>query len=233
MYVIGCLEANEAGDYLAGFFAPLAFLWLAAAVFIQSSELREQRRELALTRNEFALNRQVATEQAEAAKAQADAARKAAEMAAEQTSILRDEYESRLQYRALEMFQIKLKAAENALRAARFPLKGQSANVPATFDLDNLKPWLNEAKNEIDKNGVLVAPTRWPEPAPIEKAMRAIRALLDEAIRHFKSVSEVEQARHNADLQKLQERVERAEAGIGELARLGWSADREAGSAEA
>ena len=61
--VFGCMTANETGDFLAGFFAPLAFLWLAAAVFIQSRELREQRRELALTRNEFALNRQVETEQ--------------------------------------------------------------------------------------------------------------------------------------------------------------------------
>lgn len=38
-----CRSLNEFGDYLAGSFAPLAFLWLMIAVFIQSRELREQR----------------------------------------------------------------------------------------------------------------------------------------------------------------------------------------------
>lgn len=31
----GCLPLNELGDFFAGAFAPLAFIWLAVAVFIQ------------------------------------------------------------------------------------------------------------------------------------------------------------------------------------------------------
>lgn len=38
-----CLELNEFGDFLAGTFAPLAFLWLVLAVILQSAELKEQR----------------------------------------------------------------------------------------------------------------------------------------------------------------------------------------------
>lgn len=38
-----CLDLNEFGDFLAGSFAPLAFLWLVVAVFVQSAELKEQR----------------------------------------------------------------------------------------------------------------------------------------------------------------------------------------------
>ena len=45
------LTANELGDFLAGGFAPLAFVWLAGAVFIQSQELAAQRQELKLTRD--------------------------------------------------------------------------------------------------------------------------------------------------------------------------------------
>lgn len=41
-----CLDLNEFGDFLAGTFAPLAFLWLVLAVILQSKELGEQRRAL-------------------------------------------------------------------------------------------------------------------------------------------------------------------------------------------
>ncbi len=43
---LSCRQVNELGDALAGAFAPVAFLWLAGAVHIQSQELAEQRREL-------------------------------------------------------------------------------------------------------------------------------------------------------------------------------------------
>jgi hypothetical protein len=75
------LDLNEFGDFLAGVFAPLAFLWLAAAVGIQSQELAAQRKELRLTRREFEQNREVA-------KAQAEEARKQAEYIGTQTDIL-------------------------------------------------------------------------------------------------------------------------------------------------
>jgi hypothetical protein len=42
------MPLGEIGDPLAGIFAPLAFLWLVAAVLVQSQELQEQRKELKL-----------------------------------------------------------------------------------------------------------------------------------------------------------------------------------------
>ncbi|MCT7666790.1 hypothetical protein [Shinella kummerowiae] len=59
-----CLGLNEWGDFLAGVFAPLAFVWLAIAVVLQSAELREQRKE-------FKHNRNVMKAQAEEARRQA------------------------------------------------------------------------------------------------------------------------------------------------------------------
>jgi hypothetical protein len=59
-----CLTANELGDFLAGVFAPLAFFWLAAAVYIQREELRATKDELVITRN-------VMTAQVDEAKKQA------------------------------------------------------------------------------------------------------------------------------------------------------------------
>ena len=44
---------NELGDFLAGFFTPLAFLWLVYGYLLQSKELRLQREELALTRKQL------------------------------------------------------------------------------------------------------------------------------------------------------------------------------------
>jgi hypothetical protein len=51
------LKPNEIGDTLAGCFAPLAFAWLALAVFLQRLELVAQRVELTLNRD--ALRQQV------------------------------------------------------------------------------------------------------------------------------------------------------------------------------
>lgn len=43
-------DPDVIGDYLAGAFSPLAFLWLIAAVFLQKQELEAQRYELRQTR---------------------------------------------------------------------------------------------------------------------------------------------------------------------------------------
>lgn len=84
----GCLALNELGDFLAGAFAPLAFIWLAAAVLIQSQELKEQRKELRLTRESMEDNREVM-------RAQADEARKQAEYIGQQTKLMEDDQRSR------------------------------------------------------------------------------------------------------------------------------------------
>ncbi|MGN7958930.1 hypothetical protein [Agrobacterium radiobacter] len=74
-------KINEWGDFAAGVSAPIAFVWLVVAVVLQSTELREQRRELSLTRDEFKHNRSVM-------KAQAKEAEKQAKFIEEQTKIL-------------------------------------------------------------------------------------------------------------------------------------------------
>ena len=58
------LDLNEAGDFFSGASAPLAFIWLVVAVFLQRSELQAQRKqleqqmeELRLGREELKLNR--------------------------------------------------------------------------------------------------------------------------------------------------------------------------------
>jgi hypothetical protein len=66
------MPLNSLGDFLAGFFAPLAFLWLFIATMVQSQELALQRRELALTRAEFEQAREVAKAQVVESKRQAE-----------------------------------------------------------------------------------------------------------------------------------------------------------------
>jgi hypothetical protein len=94
-----CLTANEWGDFLAGVFAPIAFLWLVATVWIQSDELRAQRKELSLTRAEFKANRVVMSEQAKEAKRQA-------EFIEMQTQIFSEEANARKQQEQLTSFTI-------------------------------------------------------------------------------------------------------------------------------
>ncbi|MBY5623511.1 hypothetical protein [Rhizobium leguminosarum] len=67
-----CLTLDGWGTYLSGVFAPLAFFWLVATVWIQSRELGEQRQELALTRKEFEHNREVMKAQSDYVGAQTD-----------------------------------------------------------------------------------------------------------------------------------------------------------------
>ncbi|MBB3148222.1 hypothetical protein FHS21_004665 [Phyllobacterium trifolii] len=55
---ISCLRMNEVGDTAAGAFAPLAFIWFLATVFLQRNELQ-------ITRDELAVSRGVAIRQAE------------------------------------------------------------------------------------------------------------------------------------------------------------------------
>ena len=51
------------GDFLAGFFTPLAFGWLVYGYLLQSRELRLQREELTLTRNQLGQQTELLQEQ--------------------------------------------------------------------------------------------------------------------------------------------------------------------------
>lgn len=92
-YYLACRSLNEFGDFLAGVFAPLALIWVAGAVYIQSQELAAQRTELELAREDARQTREVMKEQA----AESRASR---EYISEQTAILRKEQTQREQEKA-------------------------------------------------------------------------------------------------------------------------------------
>ncbi|MCA2374539.1 hypothetical protein ATU3B_23200 [Agrobacterium genomosp. 3 str. CIP 111-78] len=79
---LACRSINELGDALAGAFAPVAFIWLAGTVFIQSQELQAQRQELNETQDVMRQQLEVATMQVTETKASTD-------LFNEQTQILR------------------------------------------------------------------------------------------------------------------------------------------------
>lgn len=107
-YLFGCLTLNELGDYLAGAFAPLAFIWLAAAVLIQSQELKAQRQELRLTRQSVDDNREVM-------QAQANEARKQAEYIGQQTDILKNEQQSRNDAKTSRVFDAAIRRLSGSM----------------------------------------------------------------------------------------------------------------------
>ncbi len=69
---ISCRPINEVGDFLAGAFAPLAFVWLMVAVFIQGKELSLTREEMKLTREVLHEQRNEASRSAEFLKQQTE-----------------------------------------------------------------------------------------------------------------------------------------------------------------
>lgn len=104
-----CLTANEWGDYLAGVFAPLAFLWLIAAVVLQSRELVAQREELSLTRDEMREQRGVLA-------AQADEARRQAEFIGLQTNIMQRQEDERKEAMDVQAFDEKVVELQNLIK---------------------------------------------------------------------------------------------------------------------
>ena len=78
---LSCLEPNALGDTFAGAFAPVAFIWLVAAVLLQRNELAAQRQELRESR--------------EVAKQQVDESRKNVSLIEVQTRILEAEQSQR------------------------------------------------------------------------------------------------------------------------------------------
>jgi hypothetical protein len=63
-FYFGSSALGETGDFLTGWFTPLAFIWFVFAVFLQRKELANQRKELELMRKEYAQSREVSKEQA-------------------------------------------------------------------------------------------------------------------------------------------------------------------------
>lgn len=120
-----CMKPNEIGDFLAGVFAPIAFIWLACAVVLQSYELAAQRKELTFARK-------VAEEQTKATLAQASHAERNADLVQSQLVLSEEEHRRKEEAEAKEQFHIFL----NEIRLAFvFALEGSSADGP---DIDYL-----------------------------------------------------------------------------------------------
>lgn len=94
---LACRSINELGDALAGAFAPVAFIWLAGTVFIQSKELEAQRQELDETQ-------EVMREQLAVAKEQVEETRASTALFKKQTGILEFDHQKRLQNEANKEF---------------------------------------------------------------------------------------------------------------------------------
>jgi|GEM_PF-5460660 len=90
---LGCRSVNELGDTLAGAFAPVAFLWLMGAVFIQSQELKAQREELDETQELMRAQLKVSLQQVEETKASTALFTKQTEIL-EKEQLLRDQKEA-------------------------------------------------------------------------------------------------------------------------------------------
>lgn len=95
-----CRTSNEIGDFLAGAFAPLAFLWLVVTVIIQSAALKKQSDELELAREEQVLIRNELRLTRAATEAQLEEARKNLELIGSQIEIERMASRSTLERQA-------------------------------------------------------------------------------------------------------------------------------------
>ncbi len=96
------LKLNEFGDLLSGFFAPLALLWLATAVLVQSQELKAQRQALELTRQVAVATHDQIADQAASLKAQ--------------TAVLQDQFEEQKRRSADEEFSRLLDQLQTLLQ---------------------------------------------------------------------------------------------------------------------
>ncbi|PYB71437.1 hypothetical protein DMY87_19055 [Rhizobium wuzhouense] len=158
---------------MAGAFAPVAFLWLVAAVLIQAQELRAQREELAMTRQELADSREVMREQAEQARNQALQAQRQADFIGEQTENLRRQSEEAHRERQDRVFEEILHAThkeslsnlsnaehhvqtESGLNLSRFPDFRRKTYDEAFFDMAQHLENLRLLLRSISKTA------RWP-----------------------------------------------------------------------
>ncbi|EGL62084.1 hypothetical protein AGRO_5337 [Agrobacterium sp. ATCC 31749] len=111
---------NEVGDFIAGVFSPLAFIWLVAAVLTQRQELTE-------TRDQFAENQEVIDKQLRTINEQSDLLQQQHELA---------EKTAQKTYR-LSLFEERYKIYEEFIAFGK-RYHGQNYNEPAYADFLDL-----------------------------------------------------------------------------------------------
>ncbi|MDO6966739.1 hypothetical protein [Rhizobium alvei] len=109
-HLFACLKPNEAGDLLAGVFAPAATVLLAFALFVQMRELKAQRTEMKDTREVF-------QEQSVLMNAQIEEAKRSANLLEKQNAILAAQEKDRLRRADAAEFDMWLRTIEIIIRS--------------------------------------------------------------------------------------------------------------------
>lgn len=150
-----CRTTNEIGDFLAGAFAPLAFLWLVATVLIQSSSLSKQSEELELGREEQQLIRQELKLARIASEAQLEETRKSIQILDQQLEVERSarlrSVEDRNDIWVRKLISNALDLFEDRLSGKRlFSLEGTNVNVASSSGAVKLEKRLHEMSQSIE-----------------------------------------------------------------------------------
>jgi hypothetical protein len=156
---LSCLEPNGLGDTFAGAFAPVAFVWLVAAVLLQRKELSAQRQELIEARG--------------VAEQQVIEARKNVAFIEQQTKILQRQREIDEERRADHHVALLIELACESAYAFRAQIV--IAHLGTTMSVGNIKPSgdkaadLKEYIRQISKIAS-TAKTRHGDNGPVELA---------------------------------------------------------------
>lgn len=105
-------KLNSLGDFLAGLFAPVAFLWLVVTVFLQKQEL-------ALTRQEMVDTRNVMIDQAAEAKAQKEFIEQQTAIMKRQADLAEQTY---IKNRKLQMFDRRIEVYDQIKQYSNVPI---------------------------------------------------------------------------------------------------------------
>lgn len=105
-------KLNSLGDFLAGVFAPVAFLWLVVTVFLQKQEL-------ALTRQEMVNTRNVMIDQAAEAKAQKEFIEQQTAIMKRQADLAEQTY---IKNRKLQMYEKRIEFHNELRKFTERPL---------------------------------------------------------------------------------------------------------------
>jgi hypothetical protein len=132
-------KLNSLGDLLSGIFAPVAFIWLVAAVNIQSKELSAQRVELALTRSEMEQSRAVMQKQADAADQQTKLA-----IASTQANYQLALFDKRIEvYKQLEAIVFELNSVGTINQSLQVKIRNTTEAAKFVFDND-VSIWIRD-----------------------------------------------------------------------------------------
>ncbi|WP_064681263.1 hypothetical protein [Rhizobium bangladeshense] len=164
----GKLELNTQGDTLAGFFAPLAFLWLFIATMIQSQELAAQRKEIEDNRAVMKEQSSAAQDQATFLKAQTDAMERQTQLLIEQVNIAQQTAE---RTHKMALFEKRIEIYNEVVAFAQLDLARHQFKDHHVVDLnvlatkaefvfgEDVVQWLDELYQQVDY--ILTERVRW------------------------------------------------------------------------